>query len=233
MEIRLKGIVVIVGSYGSGKSEVAINLAASAKMAGIDVTVADLDLVNPYFRTREAKNQLTELGIKVVLPPEKYLQADLPILTPEVSGLIRNPADLSILDVGGDKVGATVLAALGDAFETSAFRMLQVINPLRPDTQTIEGCLTLKSEIENSAHQPISGFIGNANLIEETTAEEIYNGYEFVTALAEESRLPLEFITVAEDLLPLIDLQRFNCAVLPIRRQLTPPWHQARTLGSN
>ena len=232
MEISLEGIVVIVGSFGSGKSEVAINLAASRRQAGLEVTIADLDLVNPYFRTREARTQLTGLGINVVLPPEKYLQADLPILTPAVSGLIRHPDQLSILDVGGDKVGATVLAALGDAFEQSPFRMIQVINPLRPDTGTIEGCLKIRSEIEESAGQPISGFIGNANLIDETTPEEIISGYEFTSVLAAETGLPLEFITVAEELLPVIDTRQFKCAVLPIRRQLTPPWRQARKLGS-
>lgn len=232
MDISLEGIIVIVGSFGSGKSEVAINLAAIRKQAGVQVTIADLDLVNPYFRTREARTQLTDLGIDVVLPAEKYMQADLPILSPAVAGLIRQPSQLAILDAGGDKVGATVLAALGDAFEQSPFRMIQVVNPLRPDTGTIAGCLKIKSEIEASAGLPISGFIGNANLIDETGAEEIYSGYEFATALAAESGLPLEFITIAEELLPAIDTQRFECGVLPIRRQLTPPWRQARRLVS-
>jgi len=232
VEISLEGIVVIVGSFGSGKSEVAINLAASGKKAGLQVAIADLDLVNPYFRVREARTQLTDMGIDVVLPPEEYLQADLPILSPVVAGLIRRPSELTILDVGGDKVGATVLAALGDAFEQSPLRMIQVVNPMRPGTDTIDGCIRIRTEIEEAARQPISGFIGNANLIDETTPEEIYSGYEFVNALAAKCGLPLEFVTVAEDLVAVIETGRFNCAVLPIRRQLLPPWRQARRLGS-
>jgi hypothetical protein len=231
VEISLKGIVVIVGNYGSGKSEVAINLAAHRSAAGVDVSIADLDLVNPYFRTREARGQLTDLGIDVVLPPEKYLQADLPVLTPEIAGLIRQPRQLSILDVGGDKVGATVLATLSDAFGQNRPRTIQVVNPMRPDTDTIERCLKVRSEIEAAAGLKINGFIGNANLIDETAAEDIYSGYEFVAALAAKAGLPLEFITVAEELLPEIDRQRFECAVLTIRRQLLPPWRQARKLG--
>lgn len=231
VEIGLDGIVVIVGNFGSGKSEVAINLAANRKAAGVEVSIADLDLVNPYFRTREARTQLTDLGIEVVLPPERFLQADLPVLSPAIAGLIRKPRQLSILDVGGDKVGATVLAALGDAFDQSPFRMIQVVNPLRPDTDTIERCLRIRSEIEAAAHMPITGMIGNANLIDETAAEDIYSGYEFATAMAARGDLTLEFITVAEELLPEIDIQRFECAVLPIRRQLLPPWRQARKLG--
>ena len=102
MEIDLQGIVVIVGNYGSGKTEVSINLAVNKKRAGVDVKIADLDLVNPYFRTREARHQLSMLGIDMALPPEEYLQADLPILSPVVAGLIKNPVELTIIDDGGD-----------------------------------------------------------------------------------------------------------------------------------
>ena len=116
MNINLNGLVVIVGNYGSGKTEVSINLAVYRKRAGLNVGIADLDIVNPYFRTREARNTLTDLGIKVILPPEQYLQADLPVLSPTIAGMIRDSADLLILDVGGDDAGAKVLSALADAF---------------------------------------------------------------------------------------------------------------------
>ena len=132
--IHLEGIVVIVGNYGSGKTEVSINLAVNKRREGIDVRVADLDLVNPYFRTREARNPLKELGIEVVLPAENYLQADLPILNPAIAGMIRQPNQLTIIDVGGDDVGATVLASLADAFKDKSYHMLQIVNPMRPFT---------------------------------------------------------------------------------------------------
>jgi len=80
LALDLEGIIVIVGNYGSGKTEVAVNLAIHRRRAGCEVRVADLDLVNPYFRTREARRPLADLGIEVVLPPERYLHADLPIL---------------------------------------------------------------------------------------------------------------------------------------------------------
>lgn len=228
MAINLTGIVIIVGNYGSGKTEVSINLAVNRKHADIDVRIADLDLVNPYFRTREAKDSLAKLGIDVVLPPEEYLQADLPILSPLVAGMIRQPSQLTLLDVGGNDVGANVLASLENAFKNKPVKMLQVVNPLRPFTDTIEGCLKIRAEIENAAKLSISGIIGNANLINETSIEEIYSGYEFVQALSEKSRLPLEFITVPRELLPDIDLRRLTCPVLPIDRQLVPPWEKAK-----
>ena len=97
LDISITGIVAIVGNYGSGKTEVAINLAVNRKRSGLTVRIADLDLVNPYFRTREARNTLEALGIKVILPPQEYLQADLPILSPAIAGMIRQPDGLTLL----------------------------------------------------------------------------------------------------------------------------------------
>jgi hypothetical protein len=224
---QIKGIVVIVGNYGSGKTEVSINLAVNQKRAGVDVKIADLDLVNPYFRTREARKTLLKLGIEVVVPAEKYLQADLPILSPVVAGLIRHPSDLTLIDAGGNDVGATVLAALADSFRNKRVHMLQVVNPFRPFTDTIESCLKMRDEIERASKMAINGIIGNANLIDETSVDDIYNGYDFVKTLSGETQLPLKFITASVELLPDIDMGRFSCPVLPIERQLVPPWKKA------
>jgi hypothetical protein len=226
VKIDLTGIVIIVGNYGSGKTEVSINLAVHRKRAGVDVRIADLDLVNPYFRTREAKDPLADLGIEVVLPPAQYLQADLPILSPMVAGMIRQPSELTLLDVGGDDVGATVLATLEDAFKDKSLNVLQVVNPLRPFTETIDGCLKIRSKIEKASRLTINGLIGNANLIDETAPDHIYDGYNFMKTLSDSSGLPLVFITVARPLLSLIDIRRFACPVLPIERQLVPPWQK-------
>ena len=223
----MKGIVVVVGNYGSGKTEICINLAVHRRHAGLDVCIADLDLVNPYFRTREAKGPLAEMGIELVLPPDEYLQADLPILSPLVAGMIRQPAELTLLDVGGDDAGATILATLEDVLKNKPVRVLQVVNPLRPFTETFEGCQKIRKQIEQAAKLTVDGIIGNANLIDETSAGEIYDGYEFVNGLSEQSGLALEFITVARELLPEIDARRFSCPVLPIDRQLVPPWKKA------
>ncbi len=230
MDLRLEGVVVIVGSYGSGKSEVAVNLAVHHRRAGLRVRIADLDLVNPYFRSREAERQLTALGIEVVLPPRPYVQSELPVLSPLVAGLIRQPDGLAILDAGGDPVGAMVLAALGDAFAGRRCEVLQVVNPLRPDTGSVAGCIKVRRQIEASARLAVTGLIGNANLIDETTPLVIIDGYEFLNEVCAESGLPLVCVTVAEELLAEVDGGRFGCPVLTIRRQLVPPWKRARKL---
>ena len=223
-DIEMKGIAVIVGNYGSGKTETAVNLALHQRRAGLDVSLVDLDLVNPYFRTREAGEALTRQGINVVLPDEEYMHADLPILSPKVAGIIKNTSGLTILDAGGDDVGATVLAALADSLKGASVQTLQVVNPHRPFTETIEGCLKIKKEIEFSSKLKVNGWVSNANFIDDTTVDDIYKGYDLVQALARQSGIPVKFITAASELMADLDLTRVHCPVLPIERMLAPPW---------
>ncbi len=231
MELDLTGIVIIVGAYGSGKTEVAVNLAVHMRQSGIAVRLADLDLVNPYFRSREARHALSRLGIGVVLPPPAYMQADLPILTPEVSGMLRRPADLTILDVGGDDAGATVLAALADALRGQGASVLQVINPHRPYTDSVSGCLRIRAEIEAKAKMAVTGIVGNANLMDETTVDAVLDGYAFSNDVAAAGNVPLAFVTVPAPLLTRLEKSAIQCPVLPIHRQLVPPWKSAETFG--
>lgn len=226
---KLEGIVAVVGNYGSGKTEVSINFAVDRKRAGIDVRIADLDLVNPYFRTREARGPLSDLGIDVVLPPEELLQADLPILSPAVAGMLRQRGWLTVLDVGGEDFGARVLATLADSLRDKHVNMLLVVNPFRPFTDTVAGCLKIRDKIEKASRITVTGIIGNANLIDETSVQDVYKGYDFVGVLSKESALPLMFITVAVELLPKIDGKRFDCPILTIERQLVPPWKKPVT----
>ncbi len=230
-DIDITGIVVIAGSYGSGKTETAVNLALYRQKQGIEVSIADLDLINPYFRTRERAKLLEMLGVRVVLPDVQYRHADLPILTPAVAGLIKAPSQLTLLDAGGDDAGVTVLSSLKDSFEGRQVSMLQVVNPLRPFTRNIEGCLKIKAEIEKSAGLAVTGIVGNANLIDETTPDIVYQGYETVMALSEKTGLKIAFITAPADFVDDLDHARFDCPVLPIARELVPPWkkrHQER-----
>ncbi|CCK78886.1 MULTISPECIES: hypothetical protein [Desulfobacula] len=224
MNIDIKGIVIICGNYGSGKTETAVNLALKRKMDGLDVKIADLDLVNPYFRTREAKGLLEDMGIEVVLPDKRYMHADLPILTAEVAGMIQQPSELTILDAGGDDVGVTVLASLGNHLSKKKVCMLQVINPFRPFTEDVQGCIKIKEEIEISSKMKITGLVGNANLIDETTPDHIYSGYDLLKEVSAATGIKIEFITVCSYLIPQLEMGRFTCPVLEIDRKMNPPW---------
>ena len=230
LDINIKGVVVIVCNYGSGKTEVAVNLAVKRKRDDVDVLLADLDLVNPYFRTREARSWLSDLCIEIILPPRKYHNADLPILSPKVGGVIRKPAELSILDAGGDGVGTRVLAALADMFRESPVEMLQVINPFRPFTSDVAGCLVMRDRIEAASRLKVTGLIGNAHLLDDTLAGDIIKGYELVTDVSRSSGLPVVFITASADLMPAVQTNGVTCPILPIERQMVPPWKAAAEL---
>lgn len=231
MTIDYDELVIIVGNYGSGKTEVSINLAVAQKQLAKDVRLVDLDLVNPYFRSREARNQLRDLGVQVILPGEQYMTADLPILSPTVAATIRQQDGLAILDAGGDGLGATVLSTLADALRMRTPRVLQVVNPFRPYTDTVEGCEIIRSDIERCAKLNINGLIGNANLMMETDISHIQQGFEFMQKLSAQNGLPLEFITAPDWLVQSENLHQFTCPILYIKRQLVPPWMQANDLN--
>ena len=140
-QLPIGNIAVFVGNYGSGKSEVAVNCALQFADGGETVRLVDLDVVNPYFRSREAVATLEAHNVEVVMPKGGLQWADLPVVLPRVKGVIAKPDGRLILDVGGDDVGARVLSSLADVLQRAEHQLLQVINSRRPFTDTVEGCL--------------------------------------------------------------------------------------------
>lgn len=226
-------IVGFVGNYGSGKTEVAVNYALQLAATDRSVAVADLDLVNPYFRCREALERLEERGIRVVVPRGANRYGELPIMLPEVRGLLSASDQISILDVGGDDVGARALSHLAPDFpEPGGYELWQVVNRQRPFTDTVEGCLRMRSEIEQSSRLAITGLVANSHLMDETTVEVVEQGYEFACSVGEKADLPVVMLVVSTILCSEIDMDGLACPVLAIDRQMNPPWvDDARSLG--
>lgn len=222
--IQIEGTIGIVGDYGSGKTELSINLGITQKTAGIDVSIADLDIINPYFRTREAKDILSSFGIHLYVPPPEYLHADLPVLSTAISSLLKNPSRLTILDFGGHAAGATILSALKSFLQHTSVEVLLVINPFRPFMNTIDGCMEIMHRIEDVSGLKTTGIIGNPNIMMETTKSDIYNGQAIIEAFSEYSHLPVAFISIWKPVLQEIPINRFKWPVLPIQRYLLRPW---------
>ena len=214
---------LIVGHYGSGKSEVAVNLALLARRDGRAVTLVDLDLVNPYFRSREAMTLLEDQGIRVVVPGGVLRDADLPILVPEVRAHLEAATAYGILDVGGDDVGARVLGSLSDTLSRGGHRTLMVLNAKRPFSDTVAGCRRVQGEIEAAARLRVSGFVSNAHLCGGTDLAVIDEGVALARAVAEDAGLPLEFITAPRALAAAVEAA-YDLPVLAIDRTLLPPW---------
>jgi hypothetical protein len=224
LEIPDKKVILFTGNYGSGKTEVAVNYASWLAREGLKVQIADLDLVNPYFRAREAREPLEALGVKVVAPAGDYHSADLPILLPQVKGLIEHPEDISILDVGGDNVGAMVLASLTPSFQASGYEMIFVVNRNRPFTETVQGCLQIISEVETASRLKVTAIAGNTHLMDETTPETVTYGLELTTGVAQALNLPILFISIEKSVLNSLDKESIPYPILPLERLLLPPW---------
>lgn len=220
--------VLLVGDYGSGKTEIAVNLAfhlhaARGAVPG-EVAIADLDLVNPYFRCREALEPMEAAGIRVVVPPGGQRYADLPILLPGVRGLLQSDRGVSVLDVGGDEVGSRVLAAIGTSFDPSKHAFWFVLNTRRPFNDTAAGCLKTIRRIEASSKLRVSGIVPNTHLMDETTPEMVLDGVRVAEEVASELGVGLAFVAVMDHVAERIAEGAIRQPVLRMRRIMVPPW---------
>lgn len=218
-------VTVIVGGYGSGKSEVAVNLARWRKEGGDrPVALADLDLINPYFRSREAVHQLQALGIRTLVPPGEHCHADLPIVIPEVKGAIEQPDGYLILDVGGDDLGARVLSSLSDAFLADRYDMILVHNANRPFSNEVAGTRRIMKEIESASRLRFSGVIANTHLMDDTTPETIRDGLKVSREVADAVGIPLLCVTTVAAVAEKLDPKQLGAPVLVLERNLLKPW---------
>jgi len=218
-------LIMVVGNYGSGKTEVAVNMAIAMARDNLSVSIADLDIVNPYFRCREAHALMEAHGIRVVIPPGAQAHADLPIIVPEIKGMIH-PAEgcVSIFDVGGDPVGAKLLSSFEDHLAHSGYELWQVINSRRPFTQDVTGCLKMREAIEDASRLKVTGYIANSHLVSETTPEVIIEGYALAGKVSKATGRPVVFVTAMEALADHPALRAVGAPIFRLARHMLPPW---------
>jgi hypothetical protein len=217
-------ITLFTGTYGSGKSEIAVSYSHHLLDLGYTVKVLDLDVVNPYFRCREAAAELEKRGATVVAPKGAQFFADLPIILPEIRASFRDDRMAVVGDVGGDDVGARVLGSLADVVDPAATLLLFVINGKRPFTGTAEGCLKILNEIQDASRLAVGGLVSNTHLMDETTPELIHRGYELTCEVSRRTGIPVRLVTVETRLVGLVNADLYDCPLLPLRRSLLPPW---------
>ncbi len=219
-----KRIEIFVGSFGSGKTEIAINYSIYCRKSHAKVAIVDLDIVNPYFRTREVKNALNLKGVKVVAPEGKLTYADLPLISPEIKGLIQNSDYHLILDVGGDDIGTVVLGNFRYFIKDLDYEMLLVVNSYRPFTQNVPQIKQMAQEIENSSRLKISGIISNPNLSRQTDEKIIKQGHILIKQASQKLNLPIKFICIDERFSQKIKQENFEESIFYIKRFMHLPW---------
>jgi len=196
-----KHITLLCGHYGSGKTNVAVNMAFELKKQYENTAIADLDIVNPYFRTRDSEKELEDAGIRVICSKYAGTNLDAPALPPEMYSITGNREMKTIVDVGGDDRGALALGRLSAAIVAEGdYEMLMVINCHRPLTRDAESTLEVMREIEAACRIPFTGLVNNSNIGRGTTAETILASTAYAEDVSRATGLPVVFTSVREDL---------------------------------
>ena len=185
-----KRLTLFAGHYGSGKTNIAVNYALSLAKEGKKVCIADLDIVNPYFRTKDSEKELSEAGIHLVSPQYANSNVDLPALPAESYRLVQDKSTFGIMDIGGDDRGAYALGRFADAIKAeNDYRMAFVVNCYRPLTSTVEDAVEIMREIEEASGLRFNCIVNNSNLGPETTPETVLDSLDFVNKLSRETKL--------------------------------------------
>ena len=187
-----KRLTLFAGHYGSGKTNIAVNYAMLLAREEKKVCIADLDIVNPYFRTKDSEAELSELGITLISSKYANTNVDLPALPAESYRLVRDKSCYGVIDIGGDDRGAYALGRFADAIkEEGDYRMALVLNRYRPLTSTVEGMLEIIGEIETAAGIKFNCIVNNSNIGPETTRETVLESLAFAESVSLATGLPI------------------------------------------
>ncbi len=193
----MKRITILAGHYGSGKTNIAVSLALKMKKDGIDTVIADLDIVNPYFRTKDSLAELNDAGIRLISSEYANSNVDIPALPQEMYAVVDDKSRYYIVDLGGDDRGAYALGRYADRInEEGNYEMLFVFNKYRPLTPDAESAMEVMAEIEAAAGVKFTGIVNNSNIGPMTDEAALAASFPECERLCELSGLPLRFTSV-------------------------------------
>jgi len=198
-----KRLTLFAGHYGSGKTNLALNWAYALRSQGLRVTVADLDIVNPYFRTKDAAAALAAAGIGLISSEYANTNLDVPAMPREIYALVEGRESYGVLDIGGDDRGALALGRYVPAIRAeNDYEMLFVVNRARPLTRTAEDAVAVLREIEAACGLAFTGIVNNTNLGAETTPEDVLGSLRYADELSACTGLPIKMTSVEKRLAP-------------------------------
>lgn len=195
-------IRIITGHYGSGKTEFAVNYVKKLRES-VDgrVAIADLDIVNVYFRSREKKEELEEKGIQVIASNLDMAVADVPAVSGAMTMPVINKEYQYVVDLGGNDVGTLVLGRIKPLLDHAEADFFMVVNAYRPNTSTPEGIIEQMENLEYAAGLKVTGFINNTNLVRETTAECLLHGDEVLKEVTKRTGVPVKYVSYVKDVM--------------------------------
>ncbi len=212
-----KRITVFAGHYGSGKTNIAVNYALQLRKEFDRVDIADLDIVNPYFRTKDSEKQLEERGIHLISSEYANSNVDVPAMPAEAYAIIDDLSIHAVIDVGGDDRGALALGRYTPAIiEQNNYEMLFVINKYRPLTRDCASTLEVMHEIETACRMKFTGIVNNSNLGDETTEQDVIASVAYAEEISKASSLPIRMTTVKEDLFDKLKEKVVNCTAIKL-----------------
>jgi tRNA uridine 5-carbamoylmethylation protein Kti12 len=218
-----KRISIFTGHFGSGKTEVAVNYARKLAETGARTAIADFDIVNPFFRTADARQALEDCGIHVITPVYANTNVDVPSLPPEINTLFEKKDYRVVLDVGGDDLGARVLSRYREDILQDDYELLLVVNTRRIMTDTVEKIEEMLHSIEQSARLKVTGLVNNTNLLRDTSAKDILQGQKLVLEVSRKLSIPVVFTAGFEQ--PLSEARReIDSEVLCLDKLIKLPW---------
>ena len=220
----MKRITIVTGHYGSGKSELSINLALRIVSAERPVALLDMDVVNPYFRSRERRQLLEQHQVRVIGNSfGKDVGVDVPAVSAEAYAPLQDERTTTIVDAGGDPVGARVLGSFGHVLSKADCEVLCVVNALRPETQTPEQVVSLICGIEAESGLRMTALANNTHMLEHTSAAELTRGFGLCHSVAEQLGLPILYHGVLQSLVAEVPGD-WPGEIVPIAMHLREAW---------
>ena len=223
-ELSPHRLLIVTGHFGTGKTEFSVNLALALARAGEKVMMADLDIVNPYFRSRERREALEAAGVRLITSSQDSENADMPSLPAEILTVLEDRSYRGVLDLGGDPDGARVLARYQPKITAEDYQLLFVSNANRPEVRKAEDAISYLRCIEEVTGLTCGGIVNNTHLCGETTAEEILRGAELARSISEKTDIPVLCHTAEERLIP--ELTALAEPIFPITIQMKKPWER-------
>ncbi len=194
-------ILVLVGNYGSGKTEISLNLALKLARRGEKVTLVDLDIVNPYFRSSERTELLEKEGVKVYAPSFAMSTVDVPSLPADIQAVFADKSRRVIFDVGGDDTGAAALGQYKPYFDQDDVEVLFVVNAFRPLSGDADSVCDLMLRVAGRSRLSPTAVINNANVAWETEESDLVRGEELLREVSTRMNLPIGYLCAKQDIL--------------------------------